>query len=55
MMRLAMTRDGSGGCDVPVAIRLYSPEEEEEEEGGWKNRAGTDPHVRGAMNVAMAV
>lgn len=54
MMRLAMTREDEGGREVPVAIRVMGSEVEEESVVRLKNRVGTEPHVKGAMNVATA-
>ena len=48
----AMTLLGSGGRDVPVAMRERGASAAAE---GAKKSAGTEPQVRGAMKVAIAV
>ena len=53
-----MTREGSGGVEVPVAMRDNSGGVAgglEEVVARLKKRVGTEPQVRGAMKVAMAV
>lgn len=50
-MRLAMTRWWLGGREVPVPMRESSFVVGERR----KKRAGTEPHVRGAMKDAIAV
>lgn len=52
MTRLAITLLVDGGSEVPVAMRLR---ELSVDTDGWKKRAGTEPHVRGAMKEATAV
>lgn len=50
MIRLATTREEEGGSEVPVPRRVSW-----EEDVRLKKRAGTEPHITGAINVATVV
>ena len=58
-MRLAITRVEEGAREVPVAMSCNGATATGEEgvavvRGRLKKRAGTEPHVRGPMKLAMA-
>ena len=56
MMRLAITRCEEGGREVPVAmsVRVGSAVESASGNSRLKKSVGTEPHVSGATNVAIA-